>query len=80
LAEAIMLTIGGGVLGVIIGVGSSLIIGEILTRVVDGWAVVIPPSAVFLAFAVSSIVGLVFGIYPAKRAAKLDPIEALRYE
>lgn len=80
LAEAVMLTIGGGILGVIIGVGSSLIIGEILTRVVDGWAVVIPPSAVFLAFAVSSIVGLVFGIYPAKRAAKLDPIEALRYE
>ncbi|MFA6018328.1 MAG: ABC transporter permease [Patescibacteria group bacterium] len=80
LAEAIMLTIGGGILGVVIGVGSSLIIGEILTRVVDGWAVVIPPSAVFLAFAVSSIVGLVFGIYPARRAAKLDPIEALRYE
>lgn len=80
LTEAVILTLGGGVLGVMIGVGSSLGVGYILTRVVDGWAVVIPPSAVFLAFAVSSIVGLVFGIYPAKRAAKLDPIDALRYE
>lgn len=80
LVEAVMLTIGGGFLGVFVGVTGSLLIGYILTNVVDGWAVVIPPSAVFLAFAVSSVVGLVFGIYPAKRAAKLDPIDALRYE
>lgn len=80
LAEAIMLTIGGGILGVLIGVGIAFLIGAILVRVVDGWAIVIPASAVILAFVVSSVVGLIFGIYPAKRAAKLDPIDALRYE
>jgi putative ABC transport system permease protein len=80
LSEAVILTIGGGTLGVLIGVAVSLVVGAILVRVVDGWAVIIPGSAVLLAFAVSSVVGLVFGIYPARRAAKLDPIDALRYE
>jgi putative ABC transport system permease protein len=80
LVEAVMLTIGGGVLGVIIGVTTSYVGALAIQQFVDGWPLVIPVSAVFYAFAVSSIVGLVFGIYPARRAAKLDPIEALRYD
>ncbi len=80
LVEAVMLTLGGGVLGMLIGVGLSVLIAAVLTNVVDGWELVIPPQAIVLSVVVSTIVGLVFGLYPAKRAAKLDPIEALRYE
>ncbi|MEK9155411.1 MAG: ABC transporter permease [Patescibacteria group bacterium] len=80
LVEAVMLTLGGGVLGVVIGITIAYLGALGIQYVVDGWPLVIPISAVFWAFAVSSIVGLVFGIYPARRAAKLDPIEALRYD
>lgn len=80
LVEAVLLTLGGGILGVVIGVGTSYVVAIGVQYVVDGWPLVIPISAVFWAFAVSSVVGLIFGIYPARRAAKLDPIEALRYE
>ncbi len=80
LAEAVMLTIGGGLLGVLIGVGTALLGAFAIQYAIPEWPLVIPPSAVFWAFAVSSVVGLVFGIYPARRAAKLDPIDALRYD
>lgn len=80
LVEAVMLTIGGGLIGVMSGVGLAYVIGSIASQVIPGWPVVIPMSAVIAAFVVSSVVGLVFGIYPARQAAKLDPIEALRYE
>lgn len=80
LVEAVMLTIGGGLIGVVSGVGLAYIIGSIASQIIPGWPVVIPMSAVIAAFVVSSVVGLVFGIYPARQAAKLDPIEALRYE
>jgi putative ABC transport system permease protein len=80
LVEAVFLTFVGGLMGMMIGVGLSFIIATILSRVVDGWTLVIPPEAIVASIVVSTIVGIAFGWYPAKRAAKLDPIEALRYE
>ncbi len=75
LVEAMMLTFVGGIFGVIFGWLASLAVtkfGSINT--------VISPFAIFLAFGVSAGIGIVFGYYPARRAAKLNPIEALRYE
>jgi putative ABC transport system permease protein len=73
--EAVTISILGGVLGIITGF--------ILTSLITGyaeWRTIITPSSVILAFFVSVAVGLVFGIYPAKKAAEKDPIESLRYE
>ncbi|MCX6795869.1 MAG: FtsX-like permease family protein [Candidatus Falkowbacteria bacterium] len=75
LAESVMLTFFGGVIGVIFGWGLSLIVSKLFSI-----AAVISTSAVLLAFGVSALIGIVFGYYPAKRASKLNPIDALRYE
>ena len=75
LIEAIFLTIAGGILGI----GLGLLLGSIAGHFV-GFSAVLTQSAVFLAVGISTAVGLVFGIYPAARAAKLNPIDALRYE
>ena len=80
LVESVLLTLGGGCLGVMIGVGLSYGIGALLGQVVDGWSVQVSFPGIILAVIVSSLVGLVFGLYPARRAAKLNPIEALRFE
>jgi putative ABC transport system permease protein len=73
--EAILLTLTGGVLGIAAGYG----LAEVASRML-GFAPVVTPNAIALAVGVSTTVGLVFGIYPAAKAARLDPIEALRYE
>jgi putative ABC transport system permease protein len=75
LAEALIMTLGGGVVGILLGL---LVSGGVTSYA--GWATKVSVGAVLLAFAVSVAVGLVFGIYPATRAARLDPIDALRYE
>jgi putative ABC transport system permease protein len=75
LIEAIMLSVLGGILGVIIGWVSSGIISR-----VAGWPVFVSTSSVVLSFAFSAAVGMFFGFYPARKAAGLSPIEALRYE
>ena len=75
LIEALTLCLLGGILGVVVGVGGA----EVMTRVAS-WETAIAPGAVAMALAFSAGIGLFFGIWPAQRAAKLDPIDALRYE
>lgn len=80
LLEAVILTLVGGALGVVTGVGVAFLASIVLKIFVDGWVFVIPPSAIIASFVVATGVGIAFGYYPAKRAARLDPIDALRYE
>ena len=75
LIGAILISITGGVIGVIIGCGASFMIKSIAH-----WPVFIQPWSVLLSFAVCTITGVFFGWYPAKKAADLDPIDAIRYE
>jgi putative ABC transport system permease protein len=75
LGEAVMLTLFGGVLGVALGIGVCFAIGRVL-----GWSIALPLDAVAVAPVVSALVGIFFGSYPAGRAARLDPIAALRHE
>lgn len=75
LIESIVLTISGGIAGIIIGVSLSFLATRFLPI-----PFVFQPMAILLAVGVSTIVGVVFGVYPAQKAAKLSPIEALRYE
>lgn len=75
LVEAIILSVTGGVLGIIFGVSISYIV-----KLATGYAISISTFSIVLAFAVCTIIGIFFGWYPAKKAANLDPIEAIRYE
>lgn len=75
LIEAILISITGGIIGVLLGIGAGVIIKH-----AAGWPVYIQPWSVLLSFAVCTVTGIFFGWYPAKKAAQLDPIEALRYE
>jgi putative ABC transport system permease protein len=81
LLEAVALTILGGVIGIIFGVIGSYLGGKILGSLLNAsWHFTISVSAIALAFGVAAVIGLVFGIYPSRKAANLNPIEALRYE
>jgi putative ABC transport system permease protein len=75
LTEAITLSLIGGVIGVLLGYLASMVVSK-----QNGWILVISPSAVALSFGAAAFVGIFFGWYPARKAAKLNPIEALRYE
>ncbi|KPJ64866.1 hypothetical protein AMJ44_12005, partial [candidate division WOR-1 bacterium DG_54_3] len=75
LIEAVIISLMGGVLGIIFGVGVSSIAMYFI-----GLPLIITPWSIFMATLVSILVGVVSGVYPATRAAKLDPVEALRYE
>ena len=81
LVESIMLTFVGGIIGITIGGGLTTVIYFVLsTFLATGWVFSLPISAILLAVGVSSGIGIIFGIYPARQAARKDPIEALRYE
>ena len=75
LIESVLLSVTGGIIGVVVGVGAAVGI-----NVFAHWPIEIQPWSVLLSFAVCSATGIFFGWYPAKKAAMLDPIEALRYE
>jgi len=69
------LSVGGGLIGIGLGFAVAYVVSEQL-----GWLTLISPQSVVVAFAFSAIIGIFFGFYPARKAAGLDPIEALRYE
>lgn len=75
LIEAVVLTVSGGIIGIIIGISFTFIITRFAPI-----PFILSPISIVLAVGVSTIVGVIFGIYPAQRAAKLSPIDALRYE
>lgn len=75
LIESVIISVSGGVLGILLGALATWMI-----KIFAHWPVQIDPSSVILSFAVCSAIGIIFGFYPAAKAAKLDPIEAIRYE
>ena len=75
LIEAVLISVTGGLIGVIVGVGAAL-----LVNLLASYPVFIQPWSVILSFAVCTVTGVFFGWYPARKAAGLDPIEAIRYE
>ncbi len=75
LIEAVVLSLLGGLIGVFLGVLSSTLISKFA-----GWTTMVSSTSIFLAFTFSAAIGIFFGLYPARKAAQLNPIEALRYE
>jgi len=75
LTEAMSLSLIGGVIGILLGLGMSWFISKS-----NGWTLFISPSATGLSFGAAALIGIFFGFYPAQKAAKMNPVEALRYE
>jgi putative ABC transport system permease protein len=75
LVEAVTLSVLGGAIGIIVGVGTSALISHFAK-----WSILVSPTAITMAFCFSALVGIFFGYYPARKAAVLDPIDALRAE
>jgi len=75
LVEAIVLSLAGGAIGVAVGVGASWTVHSLLQ-----WSTQVTTGAVALSFGCAAAIGIFFGFYPARKAASLDPIDALRYE
>jgi putative ABC transport system permease protein len=75
LVEAVVLSLAGGAIGVLLGLAASSGVTQILQ-----WSTAVTSQSILLSFGVAAATGVFFGFYPARKAASLDPIEALRYE
>ena len=75
LVEALVMSFTGGILGIATGIGVSRLISKL-----QGWSVTVSPLSILLGFGFSAAIGIFFGWYPARKAASLKPIDALRYE
>jgi putative ABC transport system permease protein len=75
LVEAVVLSLSGGAIGVALGLGLAYAVGSVMQ-----WATVVTPQAVMLSFGVAAGIGVFFGFYPARKAASLNRIDALRHE
>jgi putative ABC transport system permease protein len=75
LVESVAMSLLGGLLGLAVGFGGAALLGRL-----TGWSTATPPAAVLIAVGFSAAVGVFFGWYPARKAARLDPIEALRHD
>jgi len=75
LAESVLISVGGGILGIVFG----YFLSWVIARTAE-WKTIVTTASIFIAFGVSVAVGMIFGIYPAVKASRIDPIEALRYE
>ena len=75
LIEAVLLSVGGGIIGVLLGVGAAMAVKTLVH-----WPVAVETWTIIMSFLVCTFTGVFFGWYPAKKASRLDPIEAIRYE
>ena len=80
LIEAVLLTLVGGVVGVLLGAFLAYLVAVIASYSGLAWDFVVPISGVIIGLSVAGGIGLIFGVFPARSAAKLDPIEAMRHE
>ena len=75
LIEAVMISVAGGFVGIVLGSGMTLAMSRLA-----GWTVSVAPASILISFFSSASVGIVFGLWPARQASRLNPITALRYE
>ena len=84
LFESLLLTVAGGIFGILFGIFMSRRVSDILAQFIPQkefvWAAVITPGWILVAFCFALVIGIIFGVYPAIKASKLDPSEALMYE
>ncbi len=80
LAEAVILTVLAGLVGIVFGTTLTWLAIQIINRLQPGWSFVLPVNGMVVGFVVATAIGVVFGYFPARKAARLSPIEALRYE
>ncbi len=83
LVESVAISLVGGLIGIAIGIGLAYGFGDLVARAMPGagdWGAVVQPSAIVIAFTFAVAIGISFGLYPAVKASKLDPAEALRYQ